>query len=316
MVRERLATVVDVNAAAKRSKKVTPHQESIFFALRELTGADPGPTVEDWKKHFRGKELKAEIVHVGLEGGLGVARLGGSLFVSDKGSLLRKKDAARLTAWRKDAGLGALALGGKGGLLAIDAKNRTVVKLDASTGEQSALLEKGKKLHRPLRLVGDRNGGAYVSDDANTDVLNDQGAVHYVSAHGSLTKLSLSLPRPRGLALSKDGKTLYVGSASSPDVMAYEVESAGSLGKGRRLTTVGRSTSDVAVDGNGNVCELNVSGKSVEVFSPVGLRLGRAELPDEPAACFAEGTTLYVLTKTELYRVDLSGLDSMSLTSR
>lgn len=43
LVRERSAPSATTNSA-------TEHQQALFFALRQLTGADAGPTVEDWKR--------------------------------------------------------------------------------------------------------------------------------------------------------------------------------------------------------------------------------------------------------------------------
>jgi hypothetical protein len=55
-VRERLATPIDIQAALRR-KKASPsdHQQSILFALRELTNRDLGAKVADWKAFARGK---------------------------------------------------------------------------------------------------------------------------------------------------------------------------------------------------------------------------------------------------------------------
>jgi HEAT repeat protein len=50
-VRERLATPHDLQAALVRKKAGShEHQESMFFALRELTGRDLGPKAADWRE--------------------------------------------------------------------------------------------------------------------------------------------------------------------------------------------------------------------------------------------------------------------------
>jgi sugar lactone lactonase YvrE len=310
MVRERPATLAD-SMAAKKVKSPTPHQQSVVFALRELTGEDPGPTVEDWKKHLVRKELKVQAVHVGLKNGQGIAQIDGALYVSDSGAILRKEGDAKPTTWLKDAsGIEALAADGKGGLLAINGRTRAVAKVDLSLRELSALAVKkdARRFYHPRRMVADKNSGTYVSDDPDADLTNDRGAVYYLSQHGTVTKLSLGqLSRPRGVALSGDGKTLYVASAASADVMAYEVESAGSLGKGKRLAKVGTGAADLAVDSKGNVSVLDPAGQSVEVYSSAGAKLGTAKLPDTPVACVARETTLFVLTKKGIYSLDLSG---------
>jgi sugar lactone lactonase YvrE len=311
MIRERPATAADFTAAQKAEKGPTAHQQSVFFALRELTGADPGPRVEDWKKHFLKKELKVNAVFTGLKNARGIAAGDGALFVCDSGVILRKSGDARPTAWLKDAsGLEALTFGPKAGLLALT--GRSVLKIDLTKRETSALPAKleGKRFQHPRRIVSDRSGGVYLSDDPDPDALRDRGSVHYVSAHGSVTKLPVSLARPRGLALTADGRTLYVGSSSVGDVMAYAVESAGSLGKGKRLARVGTATADLAADGRGNVIALDGAGQSVVVIAPSGAKLAFAKLPDSPIACAVRDTTLFVLTKKAIYSVDLAPADT------
>src|SRR5262249_9743530 len=73
MVRVRLATAEEVklkNQVAERAI-ITEHQKALFFALRELTGQDPGPTAEDWKRLFLKREPAVRLG--GLKGGAGVA---------------------------------------------------------------------------------------------------------------------------------------------------------------------------------------------------------------------------------------------------
>jgi hypothetical protein len=46
----RLRTATPAEVATVRGPG--PQQQAVLFALRELTGADPGPSAEDWKRHF------------------------------------------------------------------------------------------------------------------------------------------------------------------------------------------------------------------------------------------------------------------------
>jgi hypothetical protein len=58
LVRERPATRSERTAAAPADAgKPTEYQQAVLYALRELTGQDPGPSVADWKKHLRRKGL-------------------------------------------------------------------------------------------------------------------------------------------------------------------------------------------------------------------------------------------------------------------
>ncbi len=55
LVRERPATAAETHGRTARTaapRAPSEHQKAIFFALRELTGKDPGPTAEGWKRLF------------------------------------------------------------------------------------------------------------------------------------------------------------------------------------------------------------------------------------------------------------------------
>jgi hypothetical protein len=52
LVRERRTTEAERRAwVFADSRKPTEHQQALMFALRELTGEDPGPSVDDWRKY-------------------------------------------------------------------------------------------------------------------------------------------------------------------------------------------------------------------------------------------------------------------------
>jgi hypothetical protein len=59
LVRTRPAIAADRERYAQREpSKPTEYQESVMFALRELTGRDPGPAVKDWKEFLARLETK------------------------------------------------------------------------------------------------------------------------------------------------------------------------------------------------------------------------------------------------------------------
>jgi hypothetical protein len=59
-VRERLATQADAAAAlARKQAGATGHQKAVAFALRELTGLEPGPRAENWKEFAQRQNLAA-----------------------------------------------------------------------------------------------------------------------------------------------------------------------------------------------------------------------------------------------------------------
>jgi sugar lactone lactonase YvrE len=324
LVRERPAKPFEILAARKPAPTTTPHQQAVLFALRELTGADPGPTPEDWKKHFLLCALTVRTLHTGFHAAQAVCvDEQGRLYVADRGAILRTEAGARPAVWLKDVGtVHGLAIDREGQLLAAQGGPGRLARLNSAGAVYLAGSAAGKRFNGPRRLVLDRKGGVYFSDGPGVD-LRETGAVYYLSAHGSVTRLPCDLSRPSGVGLAPDGKTLYVGSATTPEVMAYPVEAAGVLGKGRvlyRLQTPGsKGSADLAVDGDGLVYVLNSAGGSVEVVSPEGARAGSAQLPSVPVACAIGGAgkrTLYVLTRSALLAVEAKKGDDTRTASR
>jgi sugar lactone lactonase YvrE len=315
LVRERPATAKEVGEAKKPAGPATEHQKPLFFALRELTGKDPGPTAEDWRRLFVKRDLEVRTLHTGFKAARAVAADGGRVFVRDGAQVLLLEGDGRPEPWLGDAGeFAGLALDRTGRLLAASHRPAAVLRVGL-TKEVKTLADRheGQGFNGPRRLVADSAGGVYFTDDV--EISGEGGSVYYLSSLGTVTRMPVELRRPRGVALSPDGKTLYIVSAASPEVMAYAVESAGSLGKGSllcRLASSGKAAGaglDVAVERGGNVCVLNAAARAVEVISPAGSKVGRTDLTEAPVACAVGGRdrrTLYVLTPTALLALDLS----------
>ncbi len=325
LVRERPATAAEVQAArAAESNGPSEHQKALFFALRELTGTDPGPSVEDWKRLFL-PGVQVTRVGGGLTSMNGVAvDERGRVWVSAAGEILRAEPDAELVSWRKDLdGCKGLAVDHAGRLIICQAGKGRLLALEGTKQDAVTLADryKGLPLHAPTHLVVDRQGGAYFTDAAvrmpNGDIAAP-GAVYYLSPRGTLTRLSIPLPAPAGIALSPDEKTLYL-TAGTMDVMAYPLEGVGIPGKGRllgKLDTRGgapiRAAGGLAVDRRGNLYVANPALHAVQVLNSEGVKLGLIALPDPPLACAIggpEGKTLFVATHHALFKVQLDAAD-------
>ena len=156
-------------------------------------------------------------------------------------------------------------------------------------------------------VVARKDGTLYVTDPGYfaTPVANriyridPSGAVQVVEAFDDV-------PRPNGLALSPDEKTLYVGfslpqQGTLPFVRKYLVNDDGSLGEWTKFVDVGPadSTPDgLAVDKVGNLYVATRAG--VEVFKPDGKPWGAIPIPEKPTGLSFGGEdmkTLYVTTE-------------------
>ena len=169
-----------------------------------------------------------------------------------------------------------------------------MARVDRDTKSVRTLAAKfdGKAFVAPRRLVGDARGGVYFSDDTAD---GKAGCIYYVSALGTVSRTAALRGRVRGLALSADGKTLYAAHGNAAEVMAYTIESAGSLVKGSVLAKVpareGKvgAAADLAVDDRGVVYVLNAGTQHLDVFGPEGGSLARARLDEMPVACALGG---------------------------
>jgi sugar lactone lactonase YvrE len=321
LVRERPATAEEEARKSAGPRPASEYRRAVFFALRELTGHDPGPTAEDWKRLFLGRD-RVRAWHTGLKEARGVAAdARGTVYLSDNGTglLLRAAADGKPEPFQGEvAGCAGLALDGKGRLLACDRAGQRLVAVDLESRQLRVLADKyqGRPLNGPLHVAADPQGGVYFTDAAAAaPAAGGKGAAYYLSSQGTLTRLALDLARPTGIAVAPDGKTLYAVGAGSLDVWAYPLESAGAPLKGRVLcqldtpyAAVPTGGAGAAVDGSGNLYVANPAAAAVQVVNPAGARLGAVPLPGAPnflAVAGKDRPTLYVTTRTTLYAVEL-----------
>jgi DNA-binding beta-propeller fold protein YncE len=324
LVRERPALVADLDAhRPAKPPAPTEYQQAVLFALRELTGADPGLTSADWKRLFLGSvQVEALGKAVFAPGGVAIDASGRLLASTTQDrQLLRETGEGEFLPLKVSKAARALlatpwhgmTFDSKGRLCVCVPEAGRILQLDPGSREVRVLVEsyQGKPLHGPVHLVVDGKGGLYFSDAAGT---KEKGAVYHVSAQGTVTQLPLPLTRPRGLGLSPDGKILYVVSENSPDVMAYPLEGNGLASAGRVLCKLegkkntAKGAEGLAVDAQGNLYVANTALRAVQVFNPQGASLGLISLPEAPRYCAVVGSrlkTLYVSTQSELFRVRL-----------
>jgi gluconolactonase len=155
----------------------------------------------------------------------------------------------------------------------------------------------GKPLGRPNDLVVDKRGGVYFTDPgANTPpgqpapTTPPATGVYYFNPQGELQLLDNSVPRPNGIQLSPDEKTLYVANTWGEYVLAYDIKKDGTVGprrdfaklEGFRKTDTGTSSGadGLAVDARGRLYVASTAG--VQVFDKKGKPLGIIVLPKAP----------------------------------
>jgi gluconolactonase len=220
-------------------------------------------------------------------------------------------DGKLTTFLERSQGSNGLMFDQKGRLIACQGHARRVVAIDVKTKELSVIADKynGKPFNGPNDLVIDKVGGVYFTDPSFSHTRNqDKEGVYYVAADGTVTRVVDDQPQPNGVRLSPDEKTLYVLLSGRAALMAYPVERAGVLGKGKQLGTLSVAGDGMTVDTKGNLYLTQPRSRSIIVMSPEGRRLGEIKFPEAPASvCFGgkDMRTLYVTARTSLYTVNM-----------
>jgi gluconolactonase len=200
--------------------------------------------------------------------------------------------------------------------------NRRMTRTEKD-GSITVLAERyrGKRLNSPNDVDVDGQGRVYFTDPRYTDRSDmelDHESVYRIDPDGTLTRIIDDVVRPNGIAVSRDGKTLYVvdndnsKAGGTRKIYAYNLQSDGSVA-GRSVFHDfggGRGGDGMCLDEHGNVyitAGLNTPNPPFEdgsipagvyVFSPDGAQLGVIPVPFDliTNCCFGDADlrTLYI----------------------
>jgi gluconolactonase len=265
-------------------------------------------------------------------------RDGGYLLFSDPNAntIYQYSDELGLRVFRANSGYEAADIGEYGqpgsngltldarGRLTINEHGRHRVSRLERDGRLTVLASnyRGKRLNSPNDLVYRSDGSLYFTDppfglpkfgDDPRRQLPFSGVFRW-RPDGTVTLLTREFSGPNGIAFSPDEKTLYVGNwdPAAKLVKQYSIRRDGSLDAGRTFVDLTqRIPGDEALDGikvdrRGNVY-LSAPG-GVWIFAASGKHLGTIVAPT-PVHNFAwggaDGRTLYLCARTNLYRIPL-----------
>jgi gluconolactonase len=174
----------------------------------------------------------------------------------------------------------------------------------------------GKRLNSPNDVVVRRDGHVYFTDPASKAVLEPQelgfNGVYHVTPEGKLTLITRKMAKPNGIALTHDGRTLYVADSEQRKILAWDLDASGSATRERVFIAAMEGSPDgLRVAENGN---LYIAAKGIAVYSPAGKFVRLIEFPEAPANCaFGDSDlkTLYVTARTSVYRVRIPDRGSL-----
>ena len=214
---------------------------------------------------------------------------------------------------------------------------RRIVRTDVKTGKVEVLTERfeGKRYNSPNDVIADARGRVWFTDpfygDDRSALEMGCEAVYRIDPDGTVTRV-LTQPeveRPNGLALTPDGKTLYVVDShgrpgGNRKVWAFDVADDGTPGRRRLVFDFGRGRGGdgLRLDERGNLWvaagimfprhsgETTDVPPGVYVLTPEGRLLGRIPIPEDLCTNLAFGgpgrRTLYVTAGKSIYKVPLA----------
>src|SRR5438552_406584 len=141
-------------------------------------------------------------------------------------------------------------------------------------------------------------------------------AVYYITPNKKVIRVADDINRPNGITLSPDEKTLYVNDWDGPYLVAYSVQSDGTLKNRRNFAKFDlkqetdhglvSGADGLCIDGAGHTFSTTPAG--VQVFNAKGEHLGNIEAPYDmpPQNCGfggPGGRYLYVTGRGVVYRI-------------
>lgn len=211
-----------------------------------------------------------------------------------------------------------LTLDGAGRVLACEHQRRRVSRTGAHGVETIVDRYQGKRLNSPNDLIVARDGSILFTDPPYglLDGLGGPGEQElpfcgvYRIAPGATepTLLVDDFVTPNGLALTADGRRLYVDDTVAGHIRAFDVQDDWTLTGGAVLVEM-RSEEPGVPDG----MKLNADGViyctgpgGIWLCSPNGVVLGRIRMPEVAANLAwgeADGSSLYITASTGVYRL-------------
>ena len=239
----------------------------------------------------------------------------GFLIFSDTpaGKLYKFTPGSEVEVFREEAqGPSGNAFDAQGRLYTCETHARRVTRTDKA-GHVEVLAERwqGKRLNAPNDLVVSRNDHVYFTDPAFGEQSDhrelDFYGVFHIPPKGEMKLVAKPAGRPNGIALSPNGRTLYVVNTDERNVRAYDLDHNGDTSNERVLIRSLAGVPDtIRVDEKGDL--FVAVSKGIAIYGADGHAIHTIEL-FEPPSSFAfgdsDGKSLYVTARATLFRIRL-----------
>jgi len=217
-----------------------------------------------------------------------------------------------LSVFRENSnGANGNALDSQGRLYTCEGHSRRVTRTDRK-GKIEVLAERfeGKRLNSPNDVVVRKDGNVYFTDPAfgtSDDKRElDFYGVFRITPKGVLEVLAKPQGRPNGIALSPNGRILYVSNSDERNIRSYELDHNGVPSNERVLVSGIEGVPDgMRTDENGNIY---LAARKIFIYSPEGKPVDQIGLAETPSNCTfgdADMQSLYVTARGAVYRIRL-----------
>lgn len=276
---------------------------------------------------------KVQVIKFGFQGTEGPIGMpdGSLIFTETQANRITRiaLDGSTSTFLENTNGSNGLAFDAKGLLVSVQTTpGQTKIGVIYPKGSESVITDSfaGKPFGRPNDLVVSTKGGIYFTEPgpnappAGTPPPAQPPlppAVYYVAPGRQAIRVAEGIERPNGIMLSRDEKTLYVNNSNGEYLLAFDVNTDGTLsnrrnfvkylGGARNASGVFASGADgLAIDDEGRLYIATAAG--VEVVSEKGQHLGTIPLsraPQNLAFAGKDKKTLYVVGRGAAFKIDL-----------
>jgi gluconolactonase len=223
-----------------------------------------------------------------------------------------EKEQSHAAVLRADSGGGnGNTLDVRGRLYTCEGHARRVTRRDKK-GKIEVLADawQGKRLNSPNDIVVRHDEQVYFTDPAFGSAVDsrelDFYGIFHITPKGELSVVAKWPTRPNGVALSPDGKTLYVADSDRHTIHTFDLDRVGNAANDRVfLSAISGVPDGLRTDEKGN---LYVAANSVFIYSPEGKMIGEVPIGETPSNCAFGGedfTTLYITARTSIYRTNL-----------